>query len=156
MQKSLLELGSWLLPRRKLEKLVKILNWCLSHTEIFSKRRKICSLMSERLELMTVEKKYFHRRSDCWKIPLNWNWGRMRENSCLKKFLHTKRLPSCHKSLQPSLKCCVGNCDHLKTISSRQFVVNRSATPPIIDSDYDRLQQAVGWRHLHTWNKLEV
>ena len=28
-----------------------ILNWCLSHTEIFSKRRKIYSSMSERLEL---------------------------------------------------------------------------------------------------------
>ena len=40
------------LPRRKLRKIGVMLNLCLSHTEIFSKRRKIYSWLCERLELM--------------------------------------------------------------------------------------------------------
>ena len=40
------------LPQRKLRKIGLILNLCPSHTEIFSKRRKIYSWLCERLELM--------------------------------------------------------------------------------------------------------
>ena len=38
-----------------------------------------------------------------------------------------------------------------KAICSQQA----TATPPIIDSDYDKFEEAVGWRHLHAWNRLE-
>ena len=40
------------LPCRKLREIVVRLNLCPSHTEIFSKRRKIYSWLCERLELM--------------------------------------------------------------------------------------------------------
>ena len=45
-------LGWSRLPRRKLRKIGLMLNLCPSHTEIFSKRRKIYSWLCERLELM--------------------------------------------------------------------------------------------------------
>ena len=41
------------LPCRKLREIVVRLNLCPSHTEIFSKRRKIYSRMCERLELVS-------------------------------------------------------------------------------------------------------
>ena len=112
--------------------------------------------MNERLELITTEKKYFCTRSDCWKIPLNWNWEGMCENSCLKWFLYTKCLHWCYKNLQLALKCWVGSCNFLETISPSQFVVRRKATPLIIDCDYNGLEQAIGWRHLHAWTRSEV
>ena len=40
------------LPWRKLREIGIMLNLCPSHTEIFSKRRKIYSWLCERLELM--------------------------------------------------------------------------------------------------------
>ena len=45
-------LGWLMLPQRKLRKIRIVLNLCPSHTEIFSKRRKIYSWLCERLELM--------------------------------------------------------------------------------------------------------
>ena len=48
----LFTLGRSRLPRRKLWKIRIMLNLCPSHTEIFSKRRKIYSWLCERLELM--------------------------------------------------------------------------------------------------------
>ena len=48
----ILALGQSRLPRRKLRKIQHMLNLCPSHTEIFSKRRKIYSWLCERLELM--------------------------------------------------------------------------------------------------------
>ena len=42
------------LPWRKLRKIGIMLNLCPSHTEIFSKRRKIYSWLCERLELMRL------------------------------------------------------------------------------------------------------
>ena len=48
-----------MLPWRKLIEIRLVLNLCPSHTEIFSKRRKIYSWMYERLELMRQPLKNF-------------------------------------------------------------------------------------------------
>jgi hypothetical protein len=37
----------------------------------------------------------------------------------------------------------------LETISPSQFLESSKVTPPIIDFDYQQLQRAVRWQHLH-------
>ena len=137
-------------------KIIWILNWCLSHTEIFSKRRKICSWLSERLELKENVEKYFTTNPDCLKCPLNWNWAWTCELCCLEQFLLTKSLPKCYKSLQRTLNCWVETCDLVETISPSQFLVNKKVTPPITDFDYKQLERAVRGRHPHACIKSEI
>ena len=79
-------------------KIVYILNWCLSHTEIFSKRRKIYSWLSERLELNVRVEKYSNTNPDCLKCPLNWNWAWMCELCCLENSFLQKVYPSATKA----------------------------------------------------------
>ena len=62
------------LPRRKLRKMVSILNLCPSHTEIFSKRRKIYSWLCERLELMWCALKTNANSKCSWQCFWFWSW----------------------------------------------------------------------------------
>ena len=68
-------------------------------------------------------KNIFLAHTDCLQFPLNWKWGRICEDCCLKKFPFKKSLPRYHESLQPTLKCWVGTCHLLEKISPIQFLV---------------------------------
>ena len=129
---------------------------CSSHTEIFSKRRKIYSWLSERRELNVRLEKYSMTNPDCLKCPLNWNWAWMCELCCLEQLLLTKSLPKCYKSRQPTLNCWVETCDLVETISPSLFLVNMKATPPRADFDYKPLKTAVRGRHPHACIRSEI
>ena len=137
-------------------KIVYSLNWCLSHTEIFSKRRKIYSWLSERLELNARVEKYSKTNPDCLKCPLNWNWAWMCELCCLEQLFLTKSLPKCYKSRQPTLNCWVETCKLVETISPSQFLVNKKATPPVTDFDCKQLKKAARGRHPHACIRSEI
>ena len=70
------------LPRRKLRKIGLRLNLCPSHTEIFSKRRKIYSWLCERLELMWQPLKNgpaSRALGNAFDLDLEFHWANDRE-----------------------------------------------------------------------------
>ena len=71
----LLTLGWSMLPRRKRRKSRIMLNLCPSHTEIFSKRRKIYSWLCERLELMLCALKTNTNSKCSWQCFWFWSWS---------------------------------------------------------------------------------
>ena len=75
-------LGWSRLPRRKLRKIGLRLNLCPSHTEIFSKRRKIYSWLCERLELMWQPLKNgpaSRALGNAFDLDLEFHWANDRE-----------------------------------------------------------------------------
>ena len=87
-----------------------------------------------------------------FELKLKWNvWELLFE-----MILPSKSLLRYCENLQPALKCWVGSWQLLETISPSQFLVIKQATPPIIDFDYDWLEQAVRWRYLHVRNRSEI
>ena len=78
----LFTLGRLRLPRRKLWKIGIMLNMCPSHTEIFSKRRKIYSWLCERLELMWQPLKNgpaSRALGNAFDLDLEFHWANDRE-----------------------------------------------------------------------------